>query len=75
MKVTNNNKPLNNKDIILNRNKDMYLKNVSMQERQLYIWMLVLVTHTPTTKPNKKKLFKLNRTTSGNNACLSTQNS
>jgi hypothetical protein len=74
--VNNNNKPLSNKDMLLNRNKDMHLKKVMVQE--LEPWLLVLVAHTPTIKPNKKKLttpFKLNRTPSGNNACLSTQNS
>jgi hypothetical protein len=82
--VNNNNKPLSNKDMLLNRNKDMHLnrnkdmhlKKVTVQE--LEPWLLVLVAHTPTIKPNKKKLttpFKLNRTPSGNNACLSTQNS
>ena len=76
--ANNNNKPLSNKDMLLNRNKDMHLKKVTVQDLELELWLPVLVAHMPTIKPNKKKLtipLKLNRTPSGNNACFSTRNS
>ena len=76
--ANSNNKPLSNKDMLLNRNKDMHLKKVTVQDLELELWLPVLVAHTPTIKPNKKKLttpFKLNRTPNGNNACFSTRNS